>query len=46
MADSKKHRAERIEQFFPVIASTPPQSNWSDLRKKPGFGMESGELVT
>jgi len=33
-------------KFLSVIASIPPQSNWGDLRKKQGFGMESGELVT
>jgi len=29
-----------------VFASISPRSNWSDLRKKQGFGMESGELVS
>jgi len=37
-------REEPLGYHF-VIASTPPQSNWGDLRKKQGFGMESGELV-
>jgi len=36
----------REERIFPVIASTSPQFNRGDLRKKQGFGMESGELVT
>jgi len=35
----------RLRAFY-VIASTLPQSNWGDLRKKQGFGMESGELVS
>jgi len=40
------------DQFFLVIVSIPPQStvpigrqDWSGLRKKLSFGIESGELV-